>query len=82
MKSVKLGGQGLTVSALGFGRMGMSTTYGPSDGETSRLILARAVELGVPLFDTAETCGPYHNGPLERCSAPLRVALANGTSSA
>ncbi|MFF3468318.1 aldo/keto reductase [Streptomyces sp. NPDC001984] len=53
--------------------MGMSTTYGPSDDEASRATLARAVELGVTLFDTAETYGPFHNERLVGSAlAPVR----------
>ncbi|MGW9026636.1 aldo/keto reductase [Streptomyces sp. NPDC055722] len=73
MKSVELGSQGLTVSALGFGCMGMSTTYGRSDDGASRATLARAVDLGVTLFDTAETYGPFHNERLVGSAlAPVR----------
>lgn len=59
-----LGTQGLRVSALGLGCMGMSTAYGtPDDGE-SVVTLHRAVDLGVTLFDTAEVYGPYINEEL------------------
>ncbi|MFF4041259.1 aldo/keto reductase [Streptomyces sp. NPDC001816] len=80
MKSVKLGSQGLTVSALGFGCMGMSTTYGPSDDKASRATLARAVDLGVTLFDTAETYGPFHNERLVGSAlAPVREQVRIAT---
>jgi aryl-alcohol dehydrogenase-like predicted oxidoreductase len=64
MKMRKLG-DGLDVSALGLGCMGMSWAYGPAPdkAETFRL-LARAVELGVTFFDTAEVYGPFVNEEL------------------
>jgi aryl-alcohol dehydrogenase-like predicted oxidoreductase len=61
MKIVQLGSLGLAVSAEGLGCMGMSTTYGPADERESLVTLARAVELGVTLFDTAEVYGPFSN---------------------
>ena len=64
LKTRRLGQQGLDVSALGLGCMGMSWGYGtPDDGE-SLATLGRAVELGVTLFDTAEVYGPYRNEEL------------------
>ncbi len=60
----RLGRQGLEVSALGLGCMGMSQSYGvPNDPELIATI-QRAIELGVTFFDTAEVYGPYHNGVL------------------
>jgi aryl-alcohol dehydrogenase-like predicted oxidoreductase len=54
----------MTVSALGLGCLGMSQSYGvPDDGE-SLATLARAIELGVTLFDTAEAYGPFKNEEL------------------
>lgn len=64
MRQVNLGSQGLVVSAQGLGCMGMSTTYGPSDEQENLGTLARALELGVTLFDTAEVYGPYMNEEL------------------
>jgi aryl-alcohol dehydrogenase-like predicted oxidoreductase len=59
-----LGSQGLAVSALGLGCMGMSQSYGtPDDGESIATI-HRALELGVTFFDTAEVYGPYTNESL------------------
>ena len=52
MRQVNLGSQGLVVSAQGLGCMGMSTTYGPSDEQENLGTLARALELGVTLFDS------------------------------
>jgi aryl-alcohol dehydrogenase-like predicted oxidoreductase len=59
-----LGQQGLTVSALGLGCLGMSQSYGVPDDRESLATLARAVELGVTLFDTAEAYGPFKNEEL------------------
>jgi aryl-alcohol dehydrogenase-like predicted oxidoreductase len=63
----RLGTQGLTVSALGLGCMGMSQSYGTPEERDERESLAtidRALELGVTLFDTAEVYGPYTNEEL------------------
>jgi aryl-alcohol dehydrogenase-like predicted oxidoreductase len=60
----RLGQQGLKVSAVGLGCMGMSWGYGTPDDAESLATLARAVELGVTLFDTAEVYGPYLNEEL------------------
>lgn len=64
MKQRQLGASGLSVSAMGLGCMGMSTTYGPADETESLATLRRALELGVNFFDTAEEYGPYHNEDL------------------
>jgi aryl-alcohol dehydrogenase-like predicted oxidoreductase len=65
MKMRTLGTNGLEVSSLGLGCMGMSWSYGaPKDkAEMIRLIRA-AVERGVTFFDTAEVYGPYANEEL------------------
>src|SRR5712671_2318437 len=63
----KLGTQGLTVSALGLGCMGMSQAYGTSDERDEQESIAtihRALELRVTFFDTAEVYGPYTNEEL------------------
>ncbi|MGB8266391.1 MAG: aldo/keto reductase [Candidatus Velthaea sp.] len=60
----KLGSQGLEVSAIGLGCMGMSQSYGPADEGESIATLHRAIELGCTLFDTAEVYGPYKNEEL------------------
>jgi len=57
MKHRTLGQQGLEVSALGLGTMGMTIAYGPSDDEQSIATIRRAYELGVTFFDTAELYG-------------------------
>jgi len=64
MQRRKLGRQGLEVSALGLGCMGMSQFYGVPDERESLATLHRAVELGVTFFDTAEVYGPYANETL------------------
>lgn len=60
----KLGCQGLEVSALGLGCMGMSQSYGVPDDHESIATIHRAIELGVTFFDTAEVYGPYTNEEL------------------
>ncbi|GGJ77770.1 aldo/keto reductase [Deinococcus aquiradiocola] len=55
-------GQDLQVSALGYGAMGLSGTYGDGPGRKDALrVLQAAVEQGVTLFDTAEAYGPFDN---------------------
>jgi aryl-alcohol dehydrogenase-like predicted oxidoreductase len=60
----KLGGQGLEVSAIGLGCMGMSQSYGPADEGESVATLHRAIELGCTFLDTAEVYGPFTNEEL------------------
>ena len=63
----KLGSQGLTVSAIGLGLMGMSHAYGTADERDERESIAtihRAIELGCTFLDTAEAYGPYRNEEL------------------
>src|SRR5215471_2548896 len=57
----KLGQQGLTVSAIGLGCMGMSQSYGPADENESIKTIHRAIELGIFLLDTANVYGDGHN---------------------
>src|SRR5215472_13535965 len=63
-KKRKLGAQGLEVSALGLGCLGMSQSYGAADEHESIATIHRAVDLGVTLFDTAEAYGPFKNEEL------------------
>jgi aryl-alcohol dehydrogenase-like predicted oxidoreductase len=56
-----LGSQGLKVSAIGLGCMGMSEFYGPRDEAESLATLDRAVELGITFFDTSDIYGPQTN---------------------
>jgi len=60
----RLGRQGLEVSALGLGCMGMSQSYGVRNDPESLATLERALELGVTFFDTAEVYGPFQNEEL------------------
>jgi aryl-alcohol dehydrogenase-like predicted oxidoreductase len=64
MQQRKLGNQGLTVSALGLGCMGMSEFYGSRDDKESLATIHRALELGVTLLDTADIYGPFLNEEL------------------
>ncbi|MBB3678668.1 aldo/keto reductase [Modestobacter versicolor] len=57
-------GDGLTVSAIGLGAMGMSAFYGASDEAESVATLRHAVDLGVTFIDTAEAYGPFANEQL------------------
>jgi aryl-alcohol dehydrogenase-like predicted oxidoreductase len=66
MKKITLGKNGLEVSRLGLGCMGMSAFYtgAGTDEAGSIATIHRALELGVTLFDTAEMYGPYENEKL------------------
>jgi aryl-alcohol dehydrogenase-like predicted oxidoreductase len=61
MQTRSLGQQGLTVSALGLGCMGMSEFYGSADEEEATATIHRALELGVTFLDTADMYGPFTN---------------------
>jgi aryl-alcohol dehydrogenase-like predicted oxidoreductase len=62
MEMRKLGTQGLEVSALGLGCMGLTAVYGPGPTEAEAMaVLDRAVDLGVTFFDTAEIYGRQTN---------------------
>jgi len=60
-KHRKLGQQGLTVSPVGLGCMGMSEFYGKHDEKTSLKTLNKAVELGVSFWDSSDIYGPHTN---------------------
>ncbi len=64
MHTRKLGTQGLTVSAMGLGCMGMSEFYAGRDDKESIATIHRALELGVTLLDTADMYGPFINEQL------------------
>src|SRR5437868_5362390 len=65
MQKRKLGNDGLEVSALGLGCMGLSFGYGPAAEKQDAIKLIRnAFELGVIFFDTAEAYGPFKNEEL------------------
>ena len=64
MKTRKLGSQGLEVSGIGLGCMGLSDLYGKCDKQEAIATIQRAVELGVTLFDTADVYGPFTNEKL------------------
>ncbi|GIG20906.1 aldehyde oxidase [Cellulomonas chitinilytica] len=75
-------GQGLQVSAIGLGAMGMSQSYGPNPGSRDDMIavLRGAVERGVTFVDTAEVYGPYTNEELVgEALAPLRDQVVIAT---
>ena len=61
MEQRMLGQQGLRVSALGLGCMGMSEFYGAHDDATSTAVIHRAIDLGVTFIDTADMYGSGHN---------------------
>jgi len=81
MEQRRLGGEGLTVSALGLGCMGMTWAYsGGGDAAEAEATLLEAVDTGITLFDTAEVYGPFTNermvGRLLRGERRDRVILA------
>ncbi|MGF0118362.1 aldo/keto reductase [Promicromonospora sp. Marseille-Q5078] len=75
-------GQGLEVSAIGLGAMGMSQSYGPNPGSRDDMIavLRGAVDRGVTFVDTAEVYGPYVNEELVgEALAPVRDEVVVAT---
>lgn len=65
MKKRILGKSGLEVSALGLGCMGMSVSFGPAADKKEMIeLMAKAVDMGLNFFDTAEVYGPYVNEEL------------------
>lgn len=81
MQQRQLGQNGLTVSALGLGCMGLSFGYGPATDKQQAISLIRAaVERGVTLFDTAEIYGPYINEEVVgEALAPVRDSVVIAT---
>ncbi|MEV4089686.1 aldo/keto reductase [Nonomuraea fuscirosea] len=57
MRQRTLGRQGLAVSAIGYGSMGLTMAYGPGDEQAGIAAIRRAYDLGVTFFDTAELYG-------------------------
>ena len=64
MQERQLGKQGLKVSCIGLGCMGMSEFYGETDEQESVATIQRALDLGVNFFDTSDMYGPYTNEQL------------------
>jgi aryl-alcohol dehydrogenase-like predicted oxidoreductase len=81
MEKRKLGRQGLEVSAVGLGCMGMSFSYGPpADRQEMIKLMRTAVEKGVTFFDTAEVYGPFTNEELVgEALAPFRGQVVIAT---
>ena len=81
MQTRKLGKNGLDVSALGFGCMGISFGYGPASSRDDGIgIIRAAVDRGVTFFDTAEAYGPYANEELVgEALAPVRDRVVIAT---
>jgi aryl-alcohol dehydrogenase-like predicted oxidoreductase len=81
MQKRKLGNSGLEVSAIGFGCMGMSFSYGPpKDKQEMTSLLHAAVDKGVTFFDTAEVYGPLLNEELVgQALAPFRGKVVIAT---
>jgi aryl-alcohol dehydrogenase-like predicted oxidoreductase len=81
MQKRKLGKSNLEVSAIGFGCMGMSWSYGPpKDKQEMISVLRAAVERGVTFFDTAEVYGPFLNEELAgEALAPFRGQVVIAT---
>jgi aryl-alcohol dehydrogenase-like predicted oxidoreductase len=80
MEQRTLGRDGLVVSAIGLGCMGMSEFYGPRDEDEAIATIRRALDLGVNFLDTADMYGPFTNERLVgRAIAGRREAVVLAT---
>jgi aryl-alcohol dehydrogenase-like predicted oxidoreductase len=81
MQKRKLGNSGLEVSALGFGCMGLSFSYGPATEKNEAIKVIRAAyDGGVTFFDTAEAYGPFVNEEVVgEALAPVRDKVVIAT---
>ena len=81
MQKRTLGRNGLDVSAIGYGCMGLEAVYGPAtDRQEGVRIIRAAVERGVTFFDTAEVYGPFTNEELVgEALAPVRDQVSIAT---
>ncbi len=81
VKTRTLGKSNLTVSAIGYGCMGLESVYGPAAGRSEGIAIIRAaVDRGVTLFDTAEAYGPFTNEDLVgEALAPFREQVVIAT---
>src|SRR3954469_8128 len=81
MKTRTLGTDGLQVSAIGYGCMGLAGVYGAAGGQEEAMeLMHAAVERGVTLFDTAEAYGPFTNEELVgEALAPVRDRVVIAT---
>jgi aryl-alcohol dehydrogenase-like predicted oxidoreductase len=81
MQTRTLGNGGLTVSAIGYGCMGLENVYGPAtDRQEGMRLIRAAVDRGVTLFDTAEVYGPFTNETLVGDAlAPVRAQVSIAT---
>jgi aryl-alcohol dehydrogenase-like predicted oxidoreductase len=81
MQKRKLGKSDLEVSAIGFGCMGLTSSYGPRQDKNEMIAVARAaVERGITFFDTAEVYGPHLNEELVgEALAPFRKQVKIAT---
>ena len=80
MDKIKLGSQGLQVSRLGLGCMGMSEFYGQSDEAENLRVFEAALDGGVTFFDTADMYGPFVNEELVgRALRPVRDRVVIAT---
>ena len=81
MKTRMLGKNGLEVSALGFGCMGLNFSYGHAlDSNDAIALIRQAVERGVTFFDTAEIYGPFTNEEIVGAAlAPVRERVVIAT---